>query len=130
MRARCRLNAEVKARVPGGDKERLQRMAGERRLGVAGIVREALREFIDRQQKSVPREPESAAPGDFPDKLVDLQPFCHAADGTHPLLESPWSLGSWTYATDGSILGRVPKRGHAAKSFGPPGVSELFKRHL
>jgi len=68
--------------------------------------------------------------GHMPQPLVDLQPFCHAADGTHPLLESPWSRGSWTYATDGSILVRVPKRGRTAKTLGPPGVAELFKRHL
>lgn len=40
------LDAEVKARIPEGEKKHLQRIAIERHLKLADIIREALREKI------------------------------------------------------------------------------------
>jgi hypothetical protein len=41
------LDAEVKARIPKGQKKHLQQIATERHLKLADIIREALREKID-----------------------------------------------------------------------------------
>lgn len=41
--------------------------------------------------------------------MIDLQPFCYTGND-RPALAQPWSVGEWTYATDGRILVRVPRR--------------------
>jgi hypothetical protein len=40
---------------------------------------------------------------------IDLQPFC-STDKTRPSLLQPFTHGPWSYATDGRILVRVPRR--------------------
>ncbi|GGC68324.1 hypothetical protein [Chelatococcus reniformis] len=40
---------------------------------------------------------------------IDLRPFC-GHDFTRPMLMKPWSRGDHTYAADGAILVRVPRR--------------------
>ena len=39
---------------------------------------------------------------------IDLSPFC--ATKAHPSLQFPFSRGDWTYATNGHICVRVPRR--------------------
>lgn len=41
--------------------------------------------------------------------MIDLQPFC-STDPARPYLHQPFSRGEWTYATDGHVLVRVPRR--------------------
>lgn len=40
---------------------------------------------------------------------IDLRPFCYKGE-LRPVLRQPFSRGRWTYATDGGILIRVPRR--------------------
>lgn len=40
---------------------------------------------------------------------MDLSPFC-GRDLTRPYLQQPFSYGEWTYATNGHICVRVPRR--------------------
>jgi hypothetical protein len=42
--------------------------------------------------------------------MIDLQTFCIAKDSGRYSLESPFSRGDWTYATNGHIAVRVPRR--------------------
>jgi hypothetical protein len=41
--------------------------------------------------------------------MIDLMKFC-APDSIHRAIQCPFSLGDWTYSTDGHILVRVPRR--------------------
>jgi hypothetical protein len=40
---------------------------------------------------------------------IDLQPFC-GGEFANPQLEKPFSCGAFTYATDGVVMIRVPRR--------------------
>lgn len=54
-------------------------------------------------------------------KMIDLQQFC-GKDETRPYLMKPFSVGDFTYATNGHIMVRVPKDpdiGPPSKSFNP-----------
>ncbi len=41
--------------------------------------------------------------------MIDLKPFC-STDEMRPYLHQPWSVGDYTYATNGHIIVRVPRR--------------------
>lgn len=45
------LDEEVKARIPQGDKDKLQRMADFRHLKISDILREAIREKLTRESR-------------------------------------------------------------------------------
>jgi hypothetical protein len=42
--------------------------------------------------------------------MLDLRKFCAVGDEARSYLNEPWSLGEYTYATNGHILVRVPRR--------------------
>lgn len=42
---------------------------------------------------------------------MNLQPFCSREEFTRPYLMKPFSIGEWTYATNGHICVRVPRLG-------------------
>lgn len=46
--------------------------------------------------------------------MIDLQKFC-STEPTRYYLHSPWSRGEFTYATNGTILARVPRRDDVAE---------------
>lgn len=41
--------------------------------------------------------------------MINLKPFCGVESETRPYLSNPWSIGEWTYASDGRIAIRVPR---------------------
>ena len=49
---------------------------------------------------------------------ADLQPFC-STDKTRVRIVSPFSIGDWTYATDGRMLVRVPRLADVPEYDGP-----------
>lgn len=62
---------------------------------------------------------------------IDLKPFC-ASDYYHwTRLGRPWSAGSWTYATNGHIAIRVPRRADVAENpDAPEKIEDLFDRFV
>lgn len=42
--------------------------------------------------------------------IIDLQQFCAPETETRRYLRAPWSAGDYTYATDGHIMVRTPRR--------------------
>lgn len=44
-----------------------------------------------------------------PAAMIELKPFC-GAEPAQPALHEPFSHGDWTYATDGRVVVRVPRR--------------------
>lgn len=57
---------------------------------------------------------------------IDLQPFC-AASGFHVAkLGRPFSRGDYTYATEGHILIRVPRRANVGEIENSPEMERIF----
>lgn len=48
--------------------------------------------------------------------MLDLKPFCGIRETYRPYLKQPFTVGEFTYATDGRIMLRLP----AMNEFGPP----------
>ena len=60
--------------------------------------------------------------------MIDLKPFC-STDRFRPNLHNPFSLGSWTYATNGHVCVRVPRRDDVPEATDKPvAANTLFER--
>ena len=51
--------------------------------------------------------------------MIDLAKFCSRDAGRISSIGTPWTVGEWTYATDGHIAIRVPRRDDVTRSDGP-----------
>lgn len=58
--------------------------------------------------------------------MIDLIKFC-ATDRNRGSMSSPWSRGEWTYATNGHIAVRVPRRPDVTREDGPDLQSVMDK---
>lgn len=58
--------------------------------------------------------------------MIDLQQFCSKDEERYYLLK-PFSMGEWTYATNGHICVRVPRLPDIAESDKAPKAQTLFK---
>ena len=58
--------------------------------------------------------------------MIDLQPFCVAQDDLRIHLARPWSRDEWSYATNGHIIVRVPRRDTIGDNASAPGARKLF----
>lgn len=47
--------------------------------------------------------------------VVDLLQFCGSRGARHAFVWAPWSAGEWTYATNGHLAVRVPRRADVAE---------------
>lgn len=57
---------------------------------------------------------------------TDLQVFCGTNEDRVELMQ-PWSRGEWSYATDGRVMVRVPRRGEVLDiAFAPMNAAALF----
>lgn len=56
---------------------------------------------------------------------IDLQPFC-STDPFRPGINHPFSRGDWTYATDGIVLVRVPRREDVEEFPGAPHAERVI----
>lgn len=56
---------------------------------------------------------------------IDLQKFCDTS-ATRYHLEKPWSLGDYTYATDGKIGIRIARRSDVEECAAAPNIEKLF----
>jgi hypothetical protein len=56
---------------------------------------------------------------------IDLKPFC-STDKDRPNLHRPWSRGDWTWATNGHILIRVPRRADVPENDEAPDPSKIL----
>lgn len=60
------------------------------------------------------------------DNTFDLSEFCDTAeDNDRPYLAAPFSRGAFTFATDGRILVRVPRREEIVGADGVPEIVQL-----
>ncbi len=59
------------------------------------------------------------------DTLLDLQAYCSTDPRRAKQLGVPWSDGSYSYACDGRMLLRVPRRSEIAERDTAPGVAHL-----
>lgn len=50
---------------------------------------------------------------------IDLMKFCSSDIGLKKL-GTPWTAGDWTYASDGRVMIRVPRRDEVTRRDGPP----------
>jgi hypothetical protein len=57
--------------------------------------------------------------------MINLQPFC-STDASRPGLLQPFSLGGYTYATNGQILVRVPRREDVPERVAAPNPTRHF----
>lgn len=59
--------------------------------------------------------------------MIDLQQFC-ATDKTRPYLLKPFSAGEWSWATNGHIMVRVPRRSDVPEraKHGEPDVEKVI----
>ena len=58
---------------------------------------------------------------------IDLTPFCSHWHHRRAALGRPWSVGAWTYASDGHIAVRVPRRPEVPENPEAPGaVEQIF----
>ncbi len=61
---------------------------------------------------------------------IDLQPFC-GREITRYYIIKPWSLGEWTYATNGHICIRVPRRADVPEMVdNPANTVKIFVEHF
>lgn len=62
--------------------------------------------------------------------MLDLTPFCqHPGYGSRAYLVKPWSLGAWTYASNGHMAIRVPRREDVPEnSEAPASIETVFAR--
>lgn len=62
---------------------------------------------------------------------VDLKPFCGSDHYHRGRLGGPWSLGAWTYASNGHIAIRVPRRADVPENpEAPENIKDLFERFV
>jgi hypothetical protein len=59
--------------------------------------------------------------------MIDLKPFC-SSDTDRPNLHKPFSLGELTYATNGRIIVRVPRRADVPEIEHPPNAERVFPK--
>ena len=68
--------------------------------------------------------------------MIDLMPFCSTTKWYKKSMLAPWSHGEYTYATDGNILIRVPRRADVperpdaldtSRSFAAAGVAPAMR---
>ena len=57
------------------------------------------------------------------DRTINLEIFCHP---DRPELVRPFSIDTWTYATNGHVLVRVPRRDDVAENETAPNVARMF----
>ena len=57
------------------------------------------------------------------DPTISLEIFCHP---DRPELVRPFSIDTWTYATNGHVLVRVPRRDDVAENETAPNVARMF----
>jgi hypothetical protein len=57
---------------------------------------------------------------------IDLQPFCSTDATRRPTICQPFSCGDWTYATNGHIMVRVPRRPDVGEVKNAPMAEKLF----
>ena len=57
---------------------------------------------------------------------LDLQAFCVAQDDVRIHLARPWSRDEWSYATNGHIIVRVPRRNTIGENTNSPDARKLF----
>jgi len=55
------------------------------------------------------------------EREIDLSHFCHTEDD-RPYLKQPWSRGEFTYATNGHVAVRVPRRADVPENDEAPDV--------
>jgi len=61
------------------------------------------------------------------DAAIDLQPFCEPASSDRTAFKMPFSIGEFTYATNGKIIVRVPRRDDVPeRDDAPKNASKLF----
>ena len=58
---------------------------------------------------------------------IDLQKFCGDEKDSKVHVNRPWSRGSWTYATNGHIVLRLPKLPDVSENPKAPDVEKLFQ---
>ena len=66
-------------------------------------------------------------PHNWTAKMIDLQPFC-GREPERPYRQQPWSRGEWTFATNGRIIVRVPRRSEVGENKDAPDAAVLFKK--
>lgn len=59
---------------------------------------------------------------------VDLKPFC-GREHLRPNLHQPFSRGDWTFATDGSVMVRVPRREDVPDDSRRPHVERVWRQY-
>lgn len=62
------------------------------------------------------------------DRLMRL--FCADEDAGRPVLESTFTRGGWTYASDDRIVARVPESALIGMSYDGPNAGALFDKHF
>ncbi len=60
--------------------------------------------------------------------MIDLAKFCAAADSSRDSFKQPLSKGDWTYACDGNIAVRVPRREDVPEREIKEDLEKLFNR--
>ena len=58
--------------------------------------------------------------------MIDLKPFC-STDKTREPICLPWSVGKFTYATNASIMVRVPRRPDVLDNLKAPGAEHVAR---
>lgn len=58
--------------------------------------------------------------------MIDLKPFCAKEDEARLSLQSPWSRGEYTYATNGHIMVRVARRDDVPENEKAPAGEKIF----
>lgn len=61
--------------------------------------------------------------------MIDLKPFCERADSYRDYLHQPWSRGAFTYASNGHIAIRVPRRDDVPENEKAPDVEKIFREN-
>lgn len=61
---------------------------------------------------------------------IDLTPFCASPEANRWQIESPWSRGKWTYATNGNIVVRIPRDPEVPENKLAPSAMPLFTAHF
>jgi hypothetical protein len=57
---------------------------------------------------------------------INLEMFC-SSDPSRPVLARPFSIGLWSYATNGHILVRVPRRDDVAENPEAPNAAHFYE---
>lgn len=59
--------------------------------------------------------------------LIDLSHFCYTEDDGRSYLKQPWSRGGFTYATNGHVMVRVPRRADVPDNEAAPDGERVLK---